>query len=406
VKRKPHTGPSLARGVTLLYRRNANGPGSWVLKCADGHGGAWTKAIGAADDIQAATGTSILSYRQAVEQALKLARREPGTDAADDGRPITVAEAIDQYESELRANGGAPRNAINLRHHCSATLFAKPVCLLTTTDLIRFRDSMLTRGAQPATFNRIRNNLRACLSLAARRDRRITNRFVWEEDFAALPNATVARNVILPDAEVTKLIACCYNQSRALGLLAETCAQTMCRPSMAARMLVTDLDLTDPAAPRLWVPRSAKGNPTVRAAKREERVPVPITEGLAVLLAEEVKGRAPHDRLLRRANGQPWGHGQNSQYRPAFIEAAKATGLGAEVSIYALRHSGISRALLRGVPTNVVANLADTSEKIMRAHYAREIGQDPRADALARKALLQIEAPAAAGTIVPITRRK
>jgi integrase len=177
----------------------------------------------------------------------------------------------------------------------------------------------------------------------------------------AVEAATIAfDNVILSDAAVTKLIACCYDQSRALGVLAQTCSETMARPSMVARLDVADLDLTDIR------PRRACG---CREAERATRA----------------------SGQRRGANGQPWGASQNSPYRPAFIEAAKAAGLGAEVSIYALRHSGISRALLRGVPTNVVANLADTSEKIIRQHYARDIGHDP----LARKALLQLAPPTA-----------
>src|SRR6476660_9313164 len=48
VRRKPYSGPSLARGVALLYRRNKTN-GSWVLRAGDGHGAYWTKAIAEAD---------------------------------------------------------------------------------------------------------------------------------------------------------------------------------------------------------------------------------------------------------------------------------------------------------------------------------------------------------------------
>jgi integrase len=404
IKRKPHTGPSLARGVTLLYRRNKTGPGTWVLKCADGHGGGWTKAIASADDIEQGNGSSILSYKQAIEQALKLARRDTGSEATDDIRPLTVAEAFDQYASELKANGGDPYNATRARYHAGA-LLSKPVMLLTTADMVRWRDAMLRKGLKAGTVNRERNCLRAALTLAADRDHRITNTRVWQRDLKALACATVARNIILPDAAVTRLIGCCYNISRPLGLLAEVCAQTMCRPSMAARLDVADLDMSDRTAPTLWVPRSAKGNTRVRATKSQERVPVPISESLAALLKEEARGRAPSERLLRQANGRPWlAHCVANLYQDDFREAVKAAGLGPEVTFYALRHSGISRAIVRGVPTNIIANLADTSEKVIRQHYAREIGQDPRADALARKALLEIE-PRAAPNVLPLRKR-
>ena len=56
VRRKPYNGPNLARGVSLLYRRNKTN-GTWVLKDSDGHGKYWTKAIGEADDSMRRTAT-------------------------------------------------------------------------------------------------------------------------------------------------------------------------------------------------------------------------------------------------------------------------------------------------------------------------------------------------------------
>ncbi|MGC2081874.1 MAG: site-specific integrase, partial [Bradyrhizobium sp.] len=49
VRRRPYNGPSLARGVSLLYRRNV-AAGTWVIKASNGHGKYWTKAIALADD--------------------------------------------------------------------------------------------------------------------------------------------------------------------------------------------------------------------------------------------------------------------------------------------------------------------------------------------------------------------
>src|ERR1700738_5743089 len=73
VQKKPYTGPSLARGIGLLYRRNA-GAGSWVVKATDGHGATWTKAFAVADDFEDADGGHVLSYSQASDIARRLAR--------------------------------------------------------------------------------------------------------------------------------------------------------------------------------------------------------------------------------------------------------------------------------------------------------------------------------------------
>ena len=51
IRRRPYSGPSLARGIMLLYRRNKTN-GTWVLKASDGHGAYWTKGFALADDFE------------------------------------------------------------------------------------------------------------------------------------------------------------------------------------------------------------------------------------------------------------------------------------------------------------------------------------------------------------------
>jgi integrase len=239
------------------------------------------------------------------------------------------------------------------------------------------------------------------LTLVAKRDHRIVNERVWQRDLERLPNATVARNVILADEVVTRVIAVAYARDRGLGLLVEVMAQTGCRPSQIVRLEVGDLDVTDLVAPKLWMPRSGKGHSSKRAAKMRERVPVPITGSLAALLGEGARGRALHEPLLLRSAGTPWGFRRSDQYRADFAAVAAAAGLDPkEVTLYSLRHSGISRALIRGVPLTIVADLADTSEREIRRHYAKTISH--HADSLARRALL--ESPASTN-VVPLTRR-
>jgi hypothetical protein len=68
IQPKPHTGPALADGVTLLYRRRSQMNGTWVLKAGVGDGrerGYWTKRIGEADDYDEADGEKVLTFYQA-----------------------------------------------------------------------------------------------------------------------------------------------------------------------------------------------------------------------------------------------------------------------------------------------------------------------------------------------------
>src|SRR5882724_11331326 len=62
-----------------------------------------------------------------------------------------------------------------------------------------------------------------------------------------------------------------------------------------------------------------------------------------------------------------------------------------------VRHSSIVRMLLNGVPVRVVASHHDTSVAMIEKHYSRYITGDP-SDALTRRTLLSLDAPAAAAS--------
>src|SRR6516164_9465511 len=265
----------IAPNVRIGYRKNL-GPGSFSVRVT-GPGIDWVKRIGLADDHEPADGRVVLSYWQAIDAARKLARRQPGDDAADDSRPLTVLETIEAYGRDLASRGGDDYNARRARLHLPASILSKPVALLRAAELCKWRDALVQQGLARSTINRVRTCLRAALTLAAKRDKRITNRHVWEEDLEALPNATLARNVVLADDAVAKLIATAYAHDPKLGLLCDVVSTTGARPSQAVRLLVGDLDLAKPSAPQLLMPRSGKGHANKRAQKMAERVRVQIT---------------------------------------------------------------------------------------------------------------------------------
>ena len=174
VRRKPYSGPSLARGVALLYRRNKKN-GTWVLKASNGHGKYWTKTIAEADDHDEGNAKTILNFFEAQDAAKKLARGEKG---GADSAPITVDGALKDYRRDLEARSANPYNAEHPRLHLTSVLLAKPVVLLTATELKKWRDSLLGKMA-PSTINRTCRCLCAALALAAQHDERIQNRQVW-----------------------------------------------------------------------------------------------------------------------------------------------------------------------------------------------------------------------------------
>jgi len=81
IRRRPYSGPSLARGILLLYRRNKTN-GTWVLKVSDGQGAYWTKGFALADDFEDADGKTVEA-----EGFRRKTRRRPDAenDACDPG---------------------------------------------------------------------------------------------------------------------------------------------------------------------------------------------------------------------------------------------------------------------------------------------------------------------------------
>src|SRR6516164_5161350 len=262
VRKKPYW-IRLSPGIHLGYRRN-EGAGTWSVRVADG-GAEWIKKLALADDLEPASAPAVLNYWRAVDAARALARRQPGA-ADDESRPVTVSEALALYEKDLLARGSSPYNAEHARIHLTSAILSKPVALLGATELRKWRDSLLAKGLAPGTVNRTKTGLRAALELAAAHDPRIGNERAWKIGLAALPDSHRARNVILDDVTVRRIVAAAYDHDRALGIMTEVAATTGARLSQLARLEVADLQ-ADLPEPRL-------------RNKRHERRPVPITPAL------------------------------------------------------------------------------------------------------------------------------
>jgi integrase len=384
VRRKPYSGPSLARGVALMYRRNKTN-GTWVLKASDGHGKYWTKAIAEADDHDESNGKAILNFFEAQDQAKKLAR---GEDGSTGNAPITVDGALKDYRRDLEARAANPYNADHPRLHLTSLLLAKPVALLTATELKKWRDDLLGAMA-PATINRLCRCVCAALELARQHDERIQNPQAWETGLAGLPNAQEARNVIISDDKVRDFVATAYGLDDKFGLLADTLAVTGARPSQAVRLLVRDLN-DHPVRPKLMMPKSGKGGGRNRSAKKAERYSVPITAQLAAKLKQAAKGRADEAPLLMQSDGSPWDKNPGQKYHRDVGKVVTTIGLDPDVvTMYALRHSSIVRLLLQNVPIRLVASLHNTSVAMIERTYSKYITE--HSDDISRRALLQHE---------------
>jgi hypothetical protein len=389
VQRKPHAFTVVSPGIALGYRRGKD-RNAWVVRVADGRGGNWCKNLpGIPDDHEEANGESVIDFWQAQDAARKLAR---GT--VESGRPVTVAEALTDYERDLRARGGLTGNVSRVRHHLPPSLATKPVAMLTSRELQHWRDGL---DMKPATINRTTRQLKAALNLAQRLDpTRITNTHAWKIGLASLRDTHRARNAILTDEQVRAVIAAAYDIDPAFGLYTETAATTGARPSQITKLEVGDLQHNGDG-PRLLMPSSRKGH----AGKRIERKPVPIPASLAARLRQAVGERDASDPLLLRADGAPWS-ATSADHRRPFEDAVARAGIKTATTFYSLRHSSIVRQILAGTPLRVIADAHDTSTVQIERSYSAFIAG--HADAVLRKGLLDAAQPAA-DNVVALGRR-
>ena len=377
LRKKPYM-VRVAPGVRLGYRRNA-AVGTWSVIAADGKGGNWVKKFGYADGHEEANGEQVLTFWEAQGRARKLARGGKNAEEDDPGRPAIVREALAAYQADLIARGGDVHNVFRVRGHLPNTLAGKTVALLTARELRRFRDNLLAKKLRASSVNRISSALRAALNLAAAHDQRINNHTAWRIGLASIFDAAQARNVILSDQVIRRIIAAAFGISVELGLLVEIAAVTGARVSQIANLRVVDLQ-ADRLDPRLMMPSSRKG----RGQKKITYVPVPIPSILAEKLKRASKDKPSDASLLTKMSGDRW---KQSDHSRLFQRVILHAGLDpSEVTFYALRHSSIARDLLANVPVRIVATKHDTSTPIIERNYSKYIAD--HADALSRRAML------------------
>jgi integrase len=311
--------------------------------------------------------------------------------AGNDGHAVTVNLALIRYRANLTARGADTANVDRVRFHLTDSLGERPIALLTAHGLEGWRNGLLDK-MMPASVNRVCNAMRAALNLAAD-GIESQNRSAWEIGLKAIPDASEARNVVISDSEVRRLVSEAYKESTEFGVFVAVAAVTGARPSQLGRAQVRDLKVDC-----LDMPGSRKG----RGKKKIMRRQVPIPELLADRLRIAAAGKAADAPLLTRPDSEPW---RKSDHTRPFRRTAERARLDPEVvTIYALRHSSITRMLTAGVPIRVIAALHDTSVPMIEKNYSVQI--DKHVDQIVRPALLDVSPPRPAAKIAALSSRR
>jgi integrase len=355
VARKPlfiRIGP----GLSLGYRRNKIA-GTWVLRLADGKGGATTKAIGTADDYEDANGAAVLDYWQAQERARLVARSSDGSGSV---RPLTVRRAAEVYLETLDARN--PRTARDTRGRLNLHFLGKfgdeLVTSLTKARLEGWLNSLVFKGPDREavrrskdTANRVLSMVKALLNHALRDPTNgISDDHAWRL-VRPFHGVAVPRAVHFSVEQARALIEAAPDKD-----FAELLTAGFLTGARYGELIACSVRDFDPIAKTLRV--DGKTGPRVI-----------VLQPKAVTFFKLIsKGRVAGEPLLRRSDGTCWNRSHQQRRMAAALERA---GLDKEGTFYALRHSYISRAIEGQVPLNIIADNCGTSIRMIETTYAK-----------------------------------
>lgn len=369
IRREPHW-RTITEGLALGYRR---GPGTWIARRYSAGAGRAYFAIGPADDVVDADGSTVLTFAQAQERArlwaADLVRATEGPAAAP-GRLAVVDQVLTHYMDWMRLHRRSEQHARwvwngSIKPHFAGVLVAE----LTPSRLRAWHESLArskprrrdgkARPGDPegdelrrrkATANRNLSVFKAALNLAYR-EGLLESDLAWRsvKPFRAVD---VPRVRYLTPAELRALATACAPDLRAL---VQAAALTGCRFGELAKLRVGDFD------------KRAK-TLTLRETKNGKPRHVALTpEGLR-LFSALAAGREREAWMLLTAAGTAWT--QANHNRP-LRAACAAAGIKPHASFHILRHSFASRLAMRGVSLHVIGeHLGHSDTRITQRHYA------------------------------------
>ena len=354
----------IGSGVSLGYRRNQT-IGTWVLRVADGRGGARTAAIGSADDHDDADGQRFLNYWQAQDRA-KIAARGDGE--VPGPQPLKVRVAAETYLQWLTAKNvrTAADTKGRLEKHFLPRFGDRLISSLTKSNLDGWLASMVVESDDPErvrrskdSANRVLSMIKALLNHAVRDPANGLNDDSAWRLVRPFRGASKPRDIRYTDEEVRKLVESATDE--------------------AVARLITGAFLTGTRYGELAGARIAQFD----ARAKTMRVNIGKTGARTIILqtsatdflAKISEGRDPQDFLFVRRDSSPWK--KSDQTRP-IKEALKAAGLSSDGSIYALRHTYISRAIEGRVPLNIIADNCGTSVRMIERTYAKILAEKRR----------------------------
>jgi integrase len=374
---KPRSKPYKAKiqpGLDIGYRPAKKGAGRWLAIEYLGEQRYRFSPIGIADDQGDADGLTILDWRMALDAARKIAATAADDTSGTAKGSLNVSEVLEAYLRWLADHGKSAKSA----RYCSDALIvpalgAIEAAKLTTKQISTWHETLAKtpkrlrtpdgqeqrhqptgdnedrQRARKATANRVLVILKAALNRAWRQGL-IPSDHAWRR-VRPFKETDTARIRYLTIAEASRLVNACDSDFRSLvrGAL-----ETGARFSELARLEVRDFN-------------PDVGTVTIRKSKAGKMRHVVVTAEGAAFFKASCAGRSASEPMFRRADGEPWGGGQQCRRMTLACERARITPA---VGIHVMRHTYCSHAIMNGAPLLVVAkNLGHTDTRMVEKHY-------------------------------------
>ena len=354
----------IGHGISLGYRRNKTA-GSWVLKITVSRNVAPIRVIGSADDFDDADGVNFLTFWQAQEKAKFEAK---STNSIQMQEPLNILKATENYLEILKAKN--PRTAADcsgrLNKHFLPKFGHVLVSEITKTALDSWLANLISKENDAESIRRSKDSANRVLSMVkallnhATKDEsnRIIDDSAWRF-VKPFQSVSKAREIRYTDEEINKLIKSAPNH--AISELIKGAYLTGARYGELIELRLEHLDLNTKT---LNLVIGKTGARTI------------ILQNSAVKFFQQLAlNRNQEDYLFLKEDQTKWK--RSDQTRP-MKAALKAAGLSQNGSIYALRHTYISKAIEGLVPLNIIAENCGTSIRLIEKTYSKILAQSRR----------------------------
>ncbi|MEW8351953.1 MAG: tyrosine-type recombinase/integrase [Candidatus Thiodiazotropha taylori] len=352
-KLAPRTWPyweRIVKGQFIGFYRSPNG-GTWHARIS----------INRSQDYEKLGGEIDSEYEEMLKHALAWFKMK----SLVKDTSYTVQQAVDDYVSHLRVeNGEKSSKAVKqrLHKHLIPKFKKNELGKLTPAQIKRWRDGLVRISENEEDVRRSKDNANRILSVAkaafnlAYRNGLVDSDRAWKivQSFRDVGDS---RKLFLTDKQINSLLT---HTKGGFHNLIKAAVLTGARYGELASVKVRDFD---------------KAHGTLRLEGKTGKRDGYLSDEAIAFLKEICKERLPDAYLLVRDDGMPWG--KSHQHRP-MKEAVKAAKVPKETVFYSIRHYHISKALLAGIPAQVIAENCGTSIRMLEKHYGKFMATDRR----------------------------